>query len=943
MSIKWKIACYIILPVVIIYVIIMSLNLNKIRKLENEKIHSQIIGYADKYATYIDLQLKEAAQLAEITAACMEDYPGLPSKGIYTLLENNLKLDHFVFGSAVCFMPYQYSKNIRLFARYAYRDGNFIKTSDPTTEGYDYTDKKQEYWHIPKSTGNAVWTTPYFDKGGGNILMSTYSVPFFKNKKFLGVATVDIPLEPLRELIDFELPKEFSFFLIGKNGKYVYSNFKEYINKSYSTINRTYKNSSIDDILKAPKEDKTGIIHIKNLKTNEGDILAYTSIESTNWTLIITLPNSLAHMVIAKQFFRSLIFLGIILIITVIGLFWISAKITAPVKRLNNAVKRFSNGDFSVKIKVESNDEIGELAFSFNKLGGDLLIRERQIGSSENKFRSLFDNMMNAFAFHRIVVNEEGVPIDYEFVDVNNVFEKLTGLKKENIIGQTVKKILPGIENDSADWINKYGKVALSGKAITFTNYSEPLGKWFSVSAYSPKIGYFATIFKDITEKKIAEKKVRDLARFPEENTNPVYRISKDGVLLYANSASRKLISEDQTEVGEKIPEKWVRMIKDVYDSGTQQTVELKFNEKIFLFEQIPIPESGYVNVYGIDVTESKKAEKVIEESKQRFKDIAESMSDWIWEVDEEGKYTYCSDKVYKVLGYAAEDVIGKTPFDFMPLQEGKKIKVFFEDILNQKKNIVNLENWNISKNGEKICILTNGTPFFDGDGNFKGYRGVDKNITERKEYEEKLQITNIEIENAHKHAIYMLALAAEYKDRETGDHIKRIADFTEELAIELGIEGKQAKRLGNDSILHDLGKLGISDYILLKPGKLTSEEFEIMKQHTVIGANIIGNDKWFIQARNIAMSHHEKWDGSGYPKGLKGNKIPFEARIVAVTDVFDALISKRPYKEPWTLEESVEEIKNGAGKHFDPKVVEAFLLLYKNNKLKQYTERVKK
>jgi HD-GYP domain-containing protein (c-di-GMP phosphodiesterase class II) len=200
-----------------------------------------------------------------------------------------------------------------------------------------------------------------------------------------------------------------------------------------------------------------------------------------------------------------------------------------------------------------------------------------------------------------------------------------------------------------------------------------------------------------------------------------------------------------------------------------------------------------------------------------------------------------------------------------------------------------------------------------------------------------KLKDSNIEIENAHKHAIYMLAVASEYKDEYTGNHVKHISQITTELAEGVGIEARLAEKMGYDSVLHDLGKIGISDTILLKPGKLTNEEFEIVKQHTIIGAKIIGNDEWFHQARQIAMSHHERWDGNGYPKKLKGDDIPFAARIVAVVDVFHALISKRPYKEPWSLEKTVEEIKHESGKHFDPKVVKAFLALHEKGKLEKY------
>lgn len=200
----------------------------------------------------------------------------------------------------------------------------------------------------------------------------------------------------------------------------------------------------------------------------------------------------------------------------------------------------------------------------------------------------------------------------------------------------------------------------------------------------------------------------------------------------------------------------------------------------------------------------------------------------------------------------------------------------------------------------------------------------------QRKKAEGKLQEVYVELEDAHKHAMYMFAIVSEYRDPEMSGHIKCIGLMVTDLALEMGIEPETAERMGIDSLLHDLDKLGISDSILLKREKLTFDEFVIVKQHPLIGAQIIGDNEWFAQTRQISLYHHEKWDGSGYPKGLKGDDIPLTARIVAVADVFDALVTKRAYKKIWTIEEAVLEIKRESGMHFEPKVVNAFLSLHK-------------
>jgi response regulator RpfG family c-di-GMP phosphodiesterase len=195
-------------------------------------------------------------------------------------------------------------------------------------------------------------------------------------------------------------------------------------------------------------------------------------------------------------------------------------------------------------------------------------------------------------------------------------------------------------------------------------------------------------------------------------------------------------------------------------------------------------------------------------------------------------------------------------------------------------------------------------------------------------------QMLQNNLREANQHALHMLAVASEYKDVDTGKHIQRIHHGTTLLALACGVPPETAGQYGEASILHDLGKLGIPDAILQKPARLTPEEFDTIKQHTVLGEGIIGDNPWFDLARQCSISHHEHWDGNGYPNRLKGEEIPLIGRIVAVIDVFDALTSKRPYKEPWDIVSAVAEIERCSGTQFDPVVVSAFLRLYSDGSL---------
>ncbi len=182
------------------------------------------------------------------------------------------------------------------------------------------------------------------------------------------------------------------------------------------------------------------------------------------------------------------------------------------------------------------------------------------------------------------------------------------------------------------------------------------------------------------------------------------------------------------------------------------------------------------------------------------------------------------------------------------------------------------------------------------------------------------------DIRDRERELIFRICRAAEFRDPETGAHIQRMAHYSQVIAKGLGLDVATAKLVLEAAPMHDVGKIGIPDQILLKPGRLTPEEFEIMKNHAQLGWELLKDSGSEIlrAGAEIALSHHEKYDGTGYPGALKGNDIPLFGRIVAVADVFDALTSERPYKKAWSLEDARRFLEEGRGKHFDPLCVEA-------------------
>ena len=193
---------------------------------------------------------------------------------------------------------------------------------------------------------------------------------------------------------------------------------------------------------------------------------------------------------------------------------------------------------------------------------------------------------------------------------------------------------------------------------------------------------------------------------------------------------------------------------------------------------------------------------------------------------------------------------------------------------------------------------------------------------------EKRVQERTVELMSTRLEVIQRLGKAAEFKDNETGMHVIRMSHYSRLLAQAAGVNGKDTDLIFNAAPMHDIGKIGIPDSILSKPGRLSSKEWKTMQTHPRIGAEIIGknNSSLLTLARTIALTHHERWDGSGYPQGLEGKDIPFESRIVAIADVFDATSSVRPYKKAWPIEKAFDRINKKAGRHFDPNLVSVFM-----------------
>jgi PAS domain S-box-containing protein len=338
-------------------------------------------------------------------------------------------------------------------------------------------------------------------------------------------------------------------------------------------------------------------------------------------------------------------------------------------------------------------------------------------------------------------------------------------------------------------------------------------------------------------------------------------------------------------------------------------------------------------------INNRKRAEQALKESEEKYRSILESIEEGYYEVDPDGNFTFVNDATHRILGVAKAELPGRNIRQFLTAESDRKLFETFQACRRGGRSVKAFDTE--LQRGDAVLFIEASTGLRKNQaGEAIGFRGMLRDRTEKKKLEMDLLESYRKVQNARAATILGLAKLAEYRDEGTGTHLERIREYARLLTGEMArrpghpesIDQRYIDDIYNSAILHDIGKVGISDAVLLKPGELTYEEFEVIKCHTQFGGDALTAIESQIEGRSflhigkeIAYNHHEKWDGSGYPAGLKGQAIPLAARIVAVADVYDALTTKRFYKEAFSHAKARQIILDLRGSHFDPAVVDAF------------------
>ena len=320
----------------------------------------------------------------------------------------------------------------------------------------------------------------------------------------------------------------------------------------------------------------------------------------------------------------------------------------------------------------------------------------------------------------------------------------------------------------------------------------------------------------------------------------------------------------------------------------------------------------------GRDITERKNAEDALALSEEKFQKAFNTTPALMTIEDDQGVFLDVNRAFLDTFGYKRTDVIGRKASGLDFVYDADDL-ITLRKISQEHGRLKDFESRIRRKSGEISFVSLSSDIFYIEGIKYTVTSGLD--ITERKETERVLA-------EAYDTTLEGWARALELRDKETEGHTRRVTDLTIKLAKACGVPAEQLDDIRRGAILHDIGKLAISDRVLLSPGKLTSDQWRVMSQHPWIGYKLLEPISYLENALDIVLYHHERWDGSGYPKGLQGEEIPLPARIFAIVDVWDAIQSERPYKRAWSRDEALELIKESAGKHFDPKLTKIFLEL---------------
>ncbi len=573
---------------------------------------------------------------------------------------------------------------------------------------------------------------------------------------------------------------------------------------------------------------------------------------------------------------------------------------------------------------------------------------EEQIKDSEKRLKILFDYAPDAYYISDLKGN---------FIDGNIAAERLMGYKKEELIRSSFLKLK----------LLSITDIAKANKLLAKNRRGQPTGPdgfilnrkdnskvTVEISTYPVKINGRTLVLglaRDITERKQAEEEIKS-AVVKWQTTfdamkDAVSLIDKNGIILQCNQSYLNFFGKTETEVlgkhcweiahGTNKPINgcpFTKMKKNLHREST----EFSIDDKWFSVVVDPIIDANNDLISGVhiisDITERKQAEEDVKNAKDELQMILDSVPAIIFYKDIKSRIIRVNKTGANTLKMPVKDIIDKTTEELFPKEQAKKMRKSDQEVIISGKPKRDIIQPLTTPDGIRWAI-TDKIPHKDKKGKVIGVIGLAKDITVQKKAEQKLQQSYQRLKKTMTATIETVSKTIEAKDPYTAGHQHRVSQLTTAIAKELNLSPDKIEGIRIASLIHDIGKIGIPSEILSKPITLTDKEFNLIKDHSQIGYDILKPIDFSYPIAQIVLQHHERTDGSGYDQGLKGNKILLGARIIGVADVVEAMSSHRPYRPALGIDKALEEITQKKGIFYDPEVVDACLKLFKEKGFK--------
>lgn len=650
-----------------------------------------------------------------------------------------------------------------------------------------------------------------------------------------------------------------------------------------------------------------------------------------------------------------------------------------PVKLILNGLKPLKNKLVGIRHSADtsivwvmvngvpifnSKGNLSEIVISFIDFSEVKNSRD-MLSISEEQYRLLTTQMQLGLALHEVVLDDKKKVIDYRFTEVNNAFEKMTGLNSKEIIGKSVLEVMP---NTSSTWIQKAGHVAISGESLFFEDYSTQLKKYFEVAVYSPKPKQFATILTDITSRKSIEKQLQqNVADLMESQ-----RIARLGTWRLNLSNNEVVWSEELYKMygfdpKQPVPpytqhmklftaESWSRLssaLDKTRVEGTPYELELEtitkdgLNGWMWVRGEAERNSKGkIISLWGAaqDITEHKRIEielfflsyhdhltglnnrRFFEEALIKL-DRPQNLPISIIMCDVNGLKMvndsfghHLGDKLLKSAAQTINkvgrqnDIIARIGGDEFVLLLPNTTAFETVHIANQIKDLASKE---IVANIELSISYGYDTKTLDNQSLTEVLSNAENYMYRHKLYERS---------SIRSKTIDLIMNALFEKSNREALHSERVSSLCQLIATKMDFNDNAVHQMKIAGLIHDIGKIGVDEKILNKQGGLNEDEKREVQRHPEIGWRLLSSTNEFTELSLFVLNHHERWDGTGYPNGRKGEDIPLEARIISVADAYDAMTTERSYRPTMSKEEAVLELTSRAGTQFDPVIVDIFI-----------------